>query len=263
MVVSAAISKHIYISVNRTFTDDYFLKYSASSSGSTSRDQIEHPIIREVLRAHDIGPRVEIVSHRRHPLRHRAGLVGLVHRRACSRPCTPCSATTSAPPTSAARPARSRSSGSAARSASRTSTSRRSAASPASTSTRTARVDVAPARLSSRHLHDLEEHLLMFFTGYSRAADEVLAEQVTKSHERRPRDDRQPALRQGPRAAQPGRARERRRRRLRRPDARALGEQEAALRLDVQPAHRPLLRRRPRRTAPAAASWSAPAPAGS
>ena len=28
-VVSAAISKHIYISVNRTFTDDYFLKYSA------------------------------------------------------------------------------------------------------------------------------------------------------------------------------------------------------------------------------------------
>ena len=30
-------------------------------------------------------------------------------------------------------------------------------------------------------MHDLEQHLLMFFTGYSRAADEVLAEQVTKS----------------------------------------------------------------------------------
>ena len=27
MVVSAAITQHIYISVNRTFTDDYFLKY--------------------------------------------------------------------------------------------------------------------------------------------------------------------------------------------------------------------------------------------
>ena len=29
MVISAAISKHIYISINRTFTADYFLKYSA------------------------------------------------------------------------------------------------------------------------------------------------------------------------------------------------------------------------------------------
>ena len=27
-------------------------------------------------------------------------------------------------------------------------------------------------------MHDLEEHLLMFFTGYSRAADEVLADQA-------------------------------------------------------------------------------------
>ena len=70
-------------------------------------------------------------------------------------------------------------------------------------------VDVAPARLSNDTIHDLEQHLLMFFTGYSRAADEVLAEQVTKSAERRQRDDRQPALRQGPRAAQPRRPRER------------------------------------------------------
>ena len=31
--------------------------------------------------------------------------------------------------------------------------------------------------LSSEALHDLQEHLLMFFTGYSRAADEVLADQ--------------------------------------------------------------------------------------
>jgi D-glycero-alpha-D-manno-heptose-7-phosphate kinase len=42
-------------------------------------------------------------------------------------------------------------------------------------------VDVRPARLSPDTVHDLEQHLLMFFTGYSRAADEVLAEQVTRS----------------------------------------------------------------------------------
>ena len=61
MVVSAAIDKHIYISVNRTFTDDYFLKYSALERVDKPQE-IEHPIIREVLSAHDIGPAVEIVS---------------------------------------------------------------------------------------------------------------------------------------------------------------------------------------------------------
>ncbi len=61
MVVSAAITKHIYISINRTFTDDYFLKYSQLERVDKP-DQIEHPIVREVLRAHDVGPSVEIVS---------------------------------------------------------------------------------------------------------------------------------------------------------------------------------------------------------
>ena len=35
--------------------------------------------------------------------------------------------------------------------------------------------------MSNETLRDLEEHLLMFFTGYSRAADVVLEEQKTKS----------------------------------------------------------------------------------
>ena len=29
MLISAAINKYIFIAINRTFTDDYFLKYSA------------------------------------------------------------------------------------------------------------------------------------------------------------------------------------------------------------------------------------------
>src|SRR6202043_3708743 len=61
MVLSAAISKHIYISINQTFTADYFLKYSALERVKHV-EEIEHPIVREVLRAHDIGPAVEIVS---------------------------------------------------------------------------------------------------------------------------------------------------------------------------------------------------------
>src|SRR5258708_18649800 len=60
-VLSAAISKYIFITINRTFTPDYFLKYSALERAERA-DQIEHPIVREVLLAHDIGPSVEIVS---------------------------------------------------------------------------------------------------------------------------------------------------------------------------------------------------------
>src|SRR5207237_1188732 len=60
-VISAAIDKHVYIGINRTFTDDYFLKYSALERVS-SVDQIQHPIIRSALELHPVGPSLEIVS---------------------------------------------------------------------------------------------------------------------------------------------------------------------------------------------------------
>ena len=42
-------------------------------------------------------------------------------------------------------------------------------------------VKVSPLQISEATFHDLEDHLLMFFTGYSRAADKVLEEQRAKS----------------------------------------------------------------------------------
>ena len=60
-VISAAITKYIYIAVNRTFTADYFLKYSSLERVKTI-DEIEHPIFREALRLHSVPPAVEIVS---------------------------------------------------------------------------------------------------------------------------------------------------------------------------------------------------------
>jgi len=60
-VVSAAIDKYIYIGINRTFTDDYFLKYSALER-VTEPGEIDHPIIRAVLTEHAVGPSLEIVS---------------------------------------------------------------------------------------------------------------------------------------------------------------------------------------------------------
>ena len=61
MVLSAAIDKYVYIGINKTFVDDYFIKYSALERVMTI-DDIEHPIVREALRLTAIPPGVEIVS---------------------------------------------------------------------------------------------------------------------------------------------------------------------------------------------------------
>jgi D-glycero-alpha-D-manno-heptose-7-phosphate kinase len=60
-VISAAINKHIYVGVNETFGGGYFLKYSALERVETL-DDIRHPLIREVLRMHDVRPHIEVVS---------------------------------------------------------------------------------------------------------------------------------------------------------------------------------------------------------
>ena len=71
------------------------------------------------------------------------------------------------------------------------------------------RPDGQVERVAARRIHgdvyDLEEHLLMFFTGYSRDADRVLAEQKERSEGGDAADDRQPARREGTRPAQQGR----------------------------------------------------------
>src|SRR6202167_445797 len=60
-VISAAINKHIYVGINETFSGGYFLKYSALEHALTL-DDIRHPLIREVLRMHDVRPPIEVVS---------------------------------------------------------------------------------------------------------------------------------------------------------------------------------------------------------
>jgi len=60
-VLSAAIDKYIYIGVNATFTNDYFLKY-AEMERVDRIDEVQHRIIREALRLVDVSPGVEIVS---------------------------------------------------------------------------------------------------------------------------------------------------------------------------------------------------------
>jgi D-glycero-alpha-D-manno-heptose-7-phosphate kinase len=60
-VISAAINKYVYLAINATFTSDYLLKYSQLERVDRI-DDIEHALIREVLRRYDVPPGIEIVS---------------------------------------------------------------------------------------------------------------------------------------------------------------------------------------------------------
>lgn len=178
-VVAAAINKYIYVGINRTFTDDYVIKYSALERVKDVA-RIEHPIVRKALQLHPIGPALEIVSLAEVPAG--AGLgssgsftVGLLRAlHALKREhITP---------------------GSLAEEACRIEIEllqravgkqdQYVAAFGGMTCFEfcsTGEVRVSPLLISNETLHDLEENLLMFFTGYSRDASTVLEEQRTRS----------------------------------------------------------------------------------
>lgn len=178
-VLSAAISKYIYIAVNRTFTDDYFIKYSALERVERPED-IDHPLVREALVAHPIGPSLELVSIADIPAGTGLGssgafIVGLLRtiyafkrehvtagalaEEACSieidRLCQPVGKQDQYIAAFGGL--------------------------TCFTFERDESVQVKPLSISNETLHDLEEHLLMFFTGYSRDATSVLEDQRRRS----------------------------------------------------------------------------------
>jgi D-glycero-alpha-D-manno-heptose-7-phosphate kinase len=82
-VISAAIDKYVYITINRTFFPGYFLKYSEMEL-APSREAIRHPLLREALTLHDMPSNLEIVSVADVPAGTGLGssgsfLVGLLH----------------------------------------------------------------------------------------------------------------------------------------------------------------------------------------
>jgi len=178
-VVSAAISKYVYIGINRTFTPDYLLKYSEMERVAAV-DGIRHPIIREALRLHGLGPGLEIVSLADIPAGTGLGssgsfTVGLLKALYALRREHVVT-------------------GALAEEACRVEIDLLERAvgkqdqyiaafggltcfefCPDET------VRVSPLRISNQTLHDLEEHLLLFFTGYARDADAMLADQRARS----------------------------------------------------------------------------------
>jgi D-glycero-alpha-D-manno-heptose-7-phosphate kinase len=174
-VISAAIDRHVYIAINRTFTDDYFLKYAALERVEQI-GEIEHPIIRTALELHPIGPSLEIVSVADIPAgtglgssgTFTVGLLRALH------------AYKREPVTS----------GDLAEEACHVEIDLLDR--PAGKQDQyiaafggitcfeiepDGRVHVSPLTITTATLHELEEHLLMFFTGYSRRAEELLDDQ--------------------------------------------------------------------------------------
>jgi D-glycero-alpha-D-manno-heptose-7-phosphate kinase len=178
-VIAAAINKHIYVGINETFSGGYFLKYS-SLEHAFQIDDIRHSLIREVLRFHEVPPPIEVVSmadipagtglgssgaftvgllRAVHALKRKYVDPGVVAEEACKIEIDIL----------------------------RNSVGKQDQYIAAYGGLacfdflEDGRVNVSPLNISNSTLYDLEEHLLMFFTGYSRNASVVLDDQKIRS----------------------------------------------------------------------------------
>lgn len=179
IVVSAAINKYVYIAINHTFTDDYFLKYSELERVRDARE-IRHPIIREAFLMRRLEPAIELVSVADIPGGTGLGssgtfTVGLLRAvYAFQREHVVTTAL--------------------AEEACQIEIERLSRSVGKQDQYIAAvgglncfeflpddEVRVSPLRISNATLHDLEERLLLFFTGYSRDAESMLEDQKRRS----------------------------------------------------------------------------------
>jgi D-glycero-alpha-D-manno-heptose-7-phosphate kinase len=178
-VISAAIKKYVYIAINETFTDDYFIKYSKTERVASIAD-IEHNIFRSALELHPLQPGVEIDSIADIPAgtglgssgSFTVGLLKAIHALKHDHV----------------------SNGELAEEACHIEIDRLSQ--PVGKQDQYIAafggitcfefrpddgVDVCSLAISTDTMHDLNHNLVMFFTGYSRAATSVLADQKKRS----------------------------------------------------------------------------------
>ncbi|MBM4077372.1 MAG: galactokinase, partial [Planctomycetes bacterium] len=183
-VISAAIDKYIYVAVNPTFEPQYLLKYSEVERCHLV-DEIKHPILREALRKHDVGSKFELVSVADIPAGTGLGSSGtftvgtLRALYALKRE----HITTQALAEEACHIEIDLLGNSVGKQ------DQYIAAFGGLSVFRFNEddsVDVTPLRMSGEVLHELEERLLLFFTGFSRSASSILDDQdkKTKSNDR-------------------------------------------------------------------------------
>src|SRR5215216_2925280 len=178
-VISAAINKYMFIGINRTFTDDYLIKYSQlERRGSVG--EIEHRIVRAVLERHEVGPGLEMVSMADIPSGTGLGssgafTVGLLraiyaHKREHVTARMLAEEAAHIEIDVLGEPVGKQDQYIAAFGGLTCFEFRPDG-----------HVITTPLAVPQATLHDLEERLLLFFTGYSRSAGEILADQRTRS----------------------------------------------------------------------------------
>jgi D-glycero-alpha-D-manno-heptose-7-phosphate kinase len=179
-LIAAAIDKYVYINVHRRFVDGFLLKYSSLEEAATV-DDIKHPIIREALKLVDVRERnLEITSMADIPAGTGLGSSGsfttallkalhalkknLVHPAELAEQACCIELEKLGEPIGRQDQYISAFGG--------------------ITAFRflpDGRVEAAPLKISEETLFNLEDNLLLFFTGYSRAASAILKEQDDKS----------------------------------------------------------------------------------
>lgn len=178
-VLSAAMNRYIYIVINRTFSDEYLIKY-AELERTKDVDSIVHPIVREALRLHPMERGIELVSVADIPAGTGLGssgafTVGVLraiyafkreHVTAANLAYEACAIEIDR----LGRPVGKQDQYIAAF-----------GGLTCMSFEPDGQVNVSPILVSNETLQDLEEHLCMYFTGYSRAADTVLQDQKDRS----------------------------------------------------------------------------------
>ena len=179
-LIAAAIDKYVYINVHRRFVDGFLLKYSSLEEAATI-DDIKHPIIREALKLVEIRERnLEITSMADIPAGTGLGSSGsfttallkafhalkknLVHPAELAEQACCIELEKLGEPIGKQDQYISAYGG--------------------ITAFRflpNGRVEAAPLKISEETLFNLEDNLLLFFTGYARSASAILKEQDDKS----------------------------------------------------------------------------------
>ena len=176
--ISAAIDKYVFVGINSTFTDEYVIRYS-SQERLTDPGKIHHPIVREAIKLHQLAP-LEIVSLADIPAGTGLGSSGTftvsllraiyAHKR---EPVTTASLAEEAchiEMNLLQEPVGKQDQYIAAY-----------GGITCFEVDKAGQVQVSPLAITNKGRHDLEDHLLLFFTGYSRSASALLADQKKRS----------------------------------------------------------------------------------
>jgi len=176
--ISAAIDKYVYLGINKSFTNEYMIRYSSQERVS-SPDEIRHPIVREAVKLHELGP-LEIVSLADIPAGTGLGSSGsftvcllraiYAHKRELVTTASLAEEACHIEMNLLREPIGKQDQYIAAY-----------GGVTCFEIDKGGQVAVSPLGLKNPGLHDLEDHLVLFFTGYSRSASALLADQKAKS----------------------------------------------------------------------------------